>query len=512
METKTNHKTTNQKGRRAGVLMPVSSLPSDCGIGTLGDGAYAFVDWLHLAGMKIWQVLPLLPTGYGDSPYQSCASGALNYYFIDFERLCKDGLLQKSDYIGVDFGDDERRVDYGKQFENKIKVLKIAYQNFKKKDKVDCEWKAFLDDGKYYDFALFMSLKVRFHYATWEDWDEPFRNCEKEVVAKHERDQQDEILFWQFTQFIFLKQWNALHEYANRLGIEIMGDMPIYVAYDSVETWKHRDKLFMLDEAGNTALRAGVPPDAFCDDGQLWGNPVYDWVRHEKDGYSWWKARIQDALEIFDIVRIDHFRAFDRFYAIPNDAETAKVGEWLDGPKEKLFKDMKNCAIIAEDLGTIDDGVRALLQNTGYPGMKVFEFAFDGNAENEYLPCFYNENCVAYTGTHDNQTLRAFMEEMQTPARKEFQAELENQCLQADVAYISETVDDECESVIRLLIASKADTVIIPMHDILCLDDEARLNAPATVSNRNWTYRYTECDFKRRKAFWLKELTTEYDR
>ena len=500
---------TNRNNRRAGVLMPVSSLPSDCGIGTLGDGAYAFVDWLSSAGMKIWQVLPLLPTGYGDSPYQSCSLDALNYYFIDFELLCKQGLLQKSDYIGVDFGEDERRVDYGKQFENKVKILKIAYRNF---DKSNGEWQAFLEKGKYRDFALFMSLKVRFSYKPWEEWDEPFRTAEKGAIETHEKAYKEELDFWQFTQFIFLQQWNKLHEYALSRGIEIMGDMPIYGAYDSVETWKHRDKLFMLDEKGNTSLRAGVPPDAFCDDGQLWGNPVYDWEKHERDGYRWWKERIAYALSLFDIVRIDHFRAFDRFYAIPNEAETAKEGEWLDGPKEKLFQDMKSCAIIAEDLGMIDDGVRELLKNTGYAGMKVFEFAFDGNDENEYLPCYYNENCVAYTGTHDNETLRSFIEDMDEQTRKAFTDELENQCLQADVAYIKETVDDECESIIRLLFSSKANTVIIPMHDILCLGEEARLNAPSTVSGKNWTYRYTECDFKRRKAFWLKELTTEYNR
>ncbi|MBP3434314.1 MAG: 4-alpha-glucanotransferase, partial [Clostridia bacterium] len=282
--------------------------------------------------------------------------------------------------------------------------------------------------------------------------------------------------------------------------------------YDSVETWKYRKDLFMLDKKGNASLRAGVPPDAFSEDGQLWGNPVYDWKKQKDTGYRWWKERIRYNFSLFDIVRIDHFRAFDRFYAIPAEAETAREGEWLDGPKAELFSDMKDCAIVAEDLGIIDDGVRALLQETGYAGMKVFEFAFDGNSENEYLPALYGENCVAYTGTHDNQTLRAFLETDDKKARKAFRKEMEKQCLLADVAYIDETVEDECASVIELLLSSKADTVVVPMHDVLCLGDEARLNAPSTVSERNWTFRFTEKDFKRRKAAWLKELTERYGR
>jgi len=291
-----------------------------------------------------------------------------------------------------------------------------------------------------------------------------------------------------------------------------MGDMPIYVSYDSVETWLHRDELFMLDKKGNTSLRAGVPPDAFSEDGQLWGNPVYDWKKLKKSGYQWWKNRIHYALSLFDIVRIDHFRAFDRFYAIPAHAETAKEGKWMHGPKAALFQDMKDCAIIAEDLGVIDDGVRKLLAATGYAGMKVFEFAFDGNPENEYLPIYYNENSVAYTGTHDNQTLRGFIEEMDGKTRKAFEKELENQCLQLDVPYLTETIDDECESIIRLLISSAANTVIVPMHDVLCMGEEARLNAPSTVSGQNWTFRFTDNDLKKRKAAFLKSLCEEYKR
>ena len=504
-----NEKVTKRKNtRRTGILMPVSSLPSDCGIGTLGKGAYAFVDWLYSAGVKLWQVLPLVPTGYGDSPYQSCASDALNYYFIDFALLKEDGLLDASDYENVTWG-EERRVDYGKQFEYKAKILKKAFQNFDRKDR---EWQAFLEKGRYADFALFMSLKSNFSYAPWTEWETRYKNGDGRTLRGYVNAHREEIEFWQFTQFLFLKQWNALRAYAHGKGISIMGDMPIYLSEDSVETWKHRKKLFLLDGEGNVSLRAGVPPDAFSEDGQLWGNPVYDWKKMKKDGYAWWKDRIDYAFSLYDVVRIDHFRAFDRFYAIPAGSETAKDGEWLDGPKSALFKDMKSYPIVAEDLGIIDDGVRTLLKETGYPGMKVFEFAFDGNPENEYLPSRYMENCVAYTGTHDNDTLRSFLESMDKEARKSFERVLEEECLQADVPYVTETMEDECKTIVELLLSTKADTVVIPMHDILCFGEEARLNAPSTVSGRNWTFRFTEKDFGRRKGAWLKELNENYKR
>lgn len=504
-----NMKTATNE-RKAGILMPISSLPSDCGIGTLGEGAHAFVDWLHSAGMRVWQVLPLLPTGFGDSPYQSCSSDALNFYFIDFALLVKDGLLEQSDYTDIVWSEEERRVDYGKLFNCKAEVLKKAFARF---DKTDKAWLGFLQEGKYADFALFMALKTQFNYRPWNEWDEPYKSSEGRGLESYVAAHKAEIEFWQFTQFIFLKQWNALRAHAHEKGIEIMGDMPIYVAFDSVETWKYRKQLFMLDGEENLALLAGVPPDAFSEDGQFWGNPIYDWGKMKADGFAWWKERIRYAFSLFDCIRIDHFRAFDRFFAIPADAESAKEGEWLNGPKSSLFEDFKKACIVAEDLGVIDDGVRTLLRETGYPGMKVFEFAFDGNPENEYLPSnFDNENCVAYTGTHDNDTLRSFILGMEKTERKAFEASLENECLVADVPYVTETLEEECASIIALLFSSKANTVIVPMHDVLFMGEEARLNAPSTVSNQNWTFRFTERDFGIRKAAWLKALTEEYNR
>ena len=495
--------------RSAGILMPISSLPSQEGIGTLGAGAYSFVDWLESAGMKIWQVLPLLPTGYGDSPYQSYASDALNFYFIDLEMLRKDGLLAQDEYVDFVWSEDERRVDYGKLFEWKGKILKQAYARF---DKRDSAWTAFLKEGKYQDVALFMALKATFSYKPWTEWEDGYKQADAEILAEYKNAHREEIEFWQFTQFLFLQQWNDLHAYANMKGISIMGDMPIYVAYDSVETWKYGQDLFAMDGEGNLSLLAGVPPDAFSEDGQFWGNPIYDWDKMKAQNYQWWQDRISYAFELFDIIRIDHFRAFDRYYAIPADAETAKEGEWVDGPKMDLFKHIEARAIVAEDLGVIDDGVRDLLKATGYPGMKVFEFAFDGNPENEYLPSKYNENCVAYTGTHDNDTLRSFIESMETSERKDFEKTLEEECLTAETPYVTETIEDECKSIIALLMSSKANIVIIPMHDVLCMGEEARLNAPSTVSNKNWTFRFIESDFGKRKAAWLKSLTEEFDR
>ncbi len=503
-------KQENKNLRRAGILMPVSSLPSSFGIGTLGKGAYAFVDWLQSAGMRVWQVLPLLPTGYGDSPYQACCSNALNYYFIDFDLLKEEGLLTEEEYANIRWSEEERRVDYGKQFECKIPVLRKAFARF---DRKDGAWQAFLKQGEYYDFALFMTLKCRFAYAAWTEWEEPYKSA-NDIPQSFLEENKDELEFWQFTQYIFLKQWGALRAYANARGISIMGDMPIYLAEDSVENWKYRDELFMLDSEGKLALRAGVPPDAFCDDGQFWGNPVYDWEKMKKNGYAWWEARIRYAFNTqFDCIRIDHFRAFDRFFAIPSEADSAKEGAWLDGPKAALFKAFKDAPIVAEDLGVIDDGVRKLLKDTGYPGMKVFEFAFDGDENNDYLPSnIQEENCVVYTGTHDNDTLRSFLESKSEKERKAFEKTLENECLAADVPYVVETVEDECQSIIELLFCLKADTVIIPMQDILCMGAEARLNAPSTVSNLNWTFRFTEKDFKHRKAAWLKSLCGQYNR
>ncbi len=500
---------SGKKKRRAGILLPVSALPAPYGVGTFGERAYRFVDWLKGAGMKIWQVLPLLPTNYGDSPYQSCSSDALNYYFIDFDLLQAEGLLKKSEYASLDWGGDEKRVDYGKLFTQKAEVLKLAFARF---DRAAEDWKKFLSLGEYADFALFMSLKTRFGYLPWTKWPEEYRRCDEETLLAYRREYAEEIEFWQFTQYLALKQWNALKAYAHENGVLMMGDMPIYVAYDSVELWKYGKELFLLGERGEPSLVAGVPPDAFCDGGQLWGNPVYDWEKMKENGYSWWKRRIDKACGLFDIVRIDHFRGFDRFYAIPAGAEDARGGEWLPGPGAELFRNRENLPIVAEDLGIIDDGVRRMMEKTGYPGMKVLEFAFDGNPANEYLPSTYAPACVAYTGTHDNLPFRAYIEALSQDARRAFEAAFKKECEKAGVAFLGDTAADLCQSAVRLLFASAADTVVIPLHDMLCLGEEARINFPSTLSPLNWSYRFGGEAFAKEPQTRLKALAAEYER
>lgn len=496
------------KSRRAGILMPISALPGLYGIGTMGESAYRFVRWLKSAGMKIWQTLPLLPTNYGDSPYQSCDARALNPYFIDLKILQEEGLLEESEYKDVDWGDDERRVDYGKLFLYKANVLRRAFARFDKEDKA---WRAFLKQGEYADFGVFMALKCRFDHQPWTEWGEYKLYNEKKVNAFIE-EKREEVEFWQFTQYIFLKQWKALKTFAHEQGIEIMGDMPIYVAYDSVEMWKHGKELFLLDERGNPELVAGVPPDAFSDDGQLWGNPIYDWEKMKEDDYAWWKKRIDDSLNYFDIVRIDHFRGFDRFYAIPNGSDNAKEGEWMQGPSAELFRGREQYNIVAEDLGVIDDGVREMMKKTGYPGMKVIEFAFDGSPDNEHKPSNYTENFVAYTGTHDNQPLRAYIDELRGYYQYAFDKDLQKECDTAGIVYNGETSSEKCLTVIRLLFASRAFLTIVPMQDVLCLGNEARMNFPSTVSADNWSYRFTESDFTQDTAKWLYNLAKRNER
>lgn len=489
--------------------MPISALPAPYGIGTLGESAFRFIDWLSSAGMKIWQILPLLPTNYGDSPYQSCASDALNYYFIDFELLKKDGLLKKSDYAQIDWGCDPERINYGKLFEEKIGVLKKAFKRF---DKKTPEWQSFLAEGRYADFAVFMSLKSENNYRPWTDWGK-YRKYNETKMKAYIAENREKIEFWQFTQYIFLIQWRALKAYANAKGVQIFGDMPIYVAFDSVEMWKYGKRFFYTDKKGLPTLRAGVPPDAFSADGQLWGNPVYNWSKMKKDGFQWWHDRIDYALTLFDYVRIDHFRAFDRYYAIEGNATTAKEGRWRKGAGIELFKGKKGLGIIAEDLGIIDDGVRKLLKKTGYPGMRVLEFALDGNPFNTHKPSTYEtDNCVAYTGTHDNDPLVAHMEKLDEYNYGVFSSDLKSECEKARVTYRGDSKRAQCRSAIRLVFACRAFAAILPMQDVLCLGQESRMNEPSTLSDKNWSYRFKKRDFSKKTGAWLKSLTEKYNR
>lgn len=494
--------------RKSGVLLHISSLPTKYGVGTLGKEAYEFIDWMESAGLKIWQVLPLVPTNYGDSPYQSVCSTALNYYFIDFDILEEKGLLAKADYEGVFFGNNEDRVDYSALFNNKVSVLKKAFSNYNAKNK---EFEEFLAKHEYDDFSLFMTIKALNNYNSWDQWDIKYqsysKNLEMEICVKYSK----EFLFWQWTQFEFLNEWKNLKKYACEKGISIMGDMPLYVAYDSVEVWKHPE-LFMLDENKRIVFAAGCPPDAFSDDGQLWGNPVYDWKYHKATGYKFWNYRISKAFELFDYLRIDHFRGFDRFYAIPAGNVNARIGSWLDGPKFDLFKDKLSLNIVAEDLGVIDEGVITLMKNTGYPGMKILEFAFDGSIYNEHKPSNYTENYLVYTGTHDNMPLKGYIDELSEKQLQTFIQDLKYECSELNVEAKYDIVTNLVNTVVELAFASKANICIIPIQDFLAQGSSTRMNLPSTVSTDNWSYRIRRDYLSDSLAKRILDYNTKYNR
>ena len=494
--------------RNFGILLPVSALPSGEGIGTLGKEAYNFIDYLHAVGGKVWQVLPLNPTNYGDSPYQSCSADALNYYFIDLQTLAEEGLLKEGEIKLSALLDCGTRVNYGKQFTEKIALLNKAFARFDGGE----DFRNFIKKGEYDDFAVFMALKASFNHTAWTEWAAPYRDYNEEAVAKFCAEHEKEILFWQFTQYVFLKQWQRLKGYANARGISLMGDIPLYIAYDSAEVWKYGDKLFKMDEKRNAEVVAGCPPDGFTEDGQLWGNPVYDWEKMRADDYCWWRERVRRCFKFFDILRIDHFRGFDRYWEVPAKDKTARNGHWADGPKEKLFEGLAGCDIVAEDLGTIDDGVRRLMKNVGYPGMKILEFAFDGNPENEHKPSNYTENFVCYTGTHDNMPLKQYIEDLDGKEKEIYVKDLLAECLKAGVKADISSPEAACRTVAALAFASKANTVIIPLWDLLALGGEARMNLPSTVSDKNWSRRFTKEDFNAELAEFLKKTAKKTDR
>lgn len=491
------------KGRNFGILLPVSSLPSGEGIGTLGTEAYNFVDFLSESGGKIWQVLPLNPTNYGDSPYQSCSSDALNYYFIDLQQLVCDGLLKKGEIVLEELSDSPLKVNYGKQFTQKIALLKKAFSRFDG----GSEFEDFVNRGEYSDFAVFMAIKQKFNHVAWTEWEQPFGVYDEDTVAKFVKENKTEYLFWQFTQFIFLKQWNALKSYANSKGVSIMGDIPLYVAYDSVEVWKYGEKLFKVNANRKLKCVAGCPPDGFTEDGQLWGNPVYNWEEMRNDGYAWWKARIEKCFKLFDVLRIDHFRGFDRYWEVPAGDSTARYGHWEDGPKEELFKDILGYKIVAEDLGVIDDGVRRLMKNVGYPGMKVLEFAFDVKADNEHKPSNHTENFVCYTGTHDNMPLKQYIDDLSEEQRAVFAEDVVKESGILNITAKTATSKELCRSVVELAFASKSDTAIVPVWDLLALGGEARINEPSTVSDKNWSRRFLKEDFSKELSGYLKKVS-----
>ncbi len=468
--------------RTSGVLMPISSIPSPYGIGTMGKQARKFVDFLVKGGQKYWQILPICPTSYGDSPYQSFSSFAGNPYFIDLEYLCKDELLTKKECESFQWGSNPKYVDYGIMYESRYALLRKVYARFTKKEPQDFE--KFCENEKQWldDYALFMALKDANGGQAWSNWDKSLRLREKKAMEEATETYSEEIRFYKMLQYLFYQQWNALKTYANEAGIEIIGDVPIYVAGDSADVWANPDQ-FYLDENLEPIEVAGCPPDAFSDDGQLWGNPLFRWDVMKKDGYTWWTRRIKAMSELYDIIRIDHFRGFDSFYAIPAKDDTAKNGQWKQGPGMDLFCELERklgkLPIIVEDLGFLTPSVHKLLKDSGFPGMKVIQFAFDSREESDYLPHTYTNHCVVYTGTHDNDTVMGWMK----TAPK------------ASVKYAKEYLNLTKEEgynwgMMRAAWSSVADMAIVPMQDILGLGSEARINTPSTLGN-NWKWRAT---------------------
>lgn len=481
--------------RECGMLLPVSSLPSRYGIGCFSREAYDFVDKLKEAGQQYWQILPLGPTGYGDSPYQSFSAFAGNPYFIDLEQLIGLGFLTQEECDEADFGDDEHHIVYEKQYEYRFPLLKKAYVRWKK-TLLDLEFtekdiQKLLDQElapETKDYCFYMAVKRDSENKCWDKWENDIRLRKPKALVEYAEKLADEIQYFEFMQYQFQHQWQALKSYANAQGIRIIGDIPIYVAYDGADSWSHPE-LFQFDEKGEPKAVAGCPPDAFSATGQLWGNPLYRWDYHKQTGFDWWMKRMAYSFKLYDVVRIDHFRGFDEYYSIPAGDKTAVNGHWEKGPGLELFDTMKyrfgeQLDIIAEDLGFLTPTVLKLLKDSGFPGMKVLEFAFDDTHDSAYLPHKYPENCVVYTGTHDNTTLQAWYMSLDDETKEYIKDYLGNERTpQGEIHW----------DFIRLALASVARLAVIPVQDYLGLGGWARVNEPSTV-NKNWRWRMTSSD------------------
>lgn len=489
--------------RKSGILLAVSSIPSKYGIGTFSKEAYDFVDFLEKAGQSLWQILPLGPTGYGDSPYQSFSTFAGNPYYIDLEEFIEKGFLTREDCEKSDFGEGTAYVDYEKIFFTKFRLLKKAFLNSHICE--DADYQHFVKKNQAWlaDYALYMAVKDSFGGISWIEWDAEIKLRKPEALLRYRKELAEEIEFYQFQQYYFSKQWKALKKYANDKGIEIVGDIPIYVALDSADAWSG-PQLFQMDEACIPIAVAGCPPDAFSATGQLWGNPLYNWEYMQKTDYAWWVERIRYCYELYDIVRIDHFRGFDEYYSIPYGDATAEFGHWEKGPGFELFqaikKELGKIKVIAEDLGFLTPSVIKLVQKTGYPGMKVLQFAFDSREESDYLPHNYTKNCIVYTGTHDNDTTKHWYETLSRQDRR-----FANQYL--DGASSKKI----CKKMIRSALSSVADTAVIPIQDYLELGEEARMNEPSTLG-KNWKWRLEKEQLTEELAGEIRSLTKLYGR
>ncbi len=486
--------------RKTGILLHISSLPSPYGIGTYGKEAYRFVDFLEKSDQSYWQLLPLGPTSYGDSPYQTFSAFANNPYFIDLEELVKEKLLKKSEILST--FKSPRFVDYEELYEERFIMLKKAFDRFNLLDK---DYLEFIESNKKWlnDYALFMAIKMKHNGASWLLWSDDLRLRKPNVLAEYQKMLKEDIAFYKFLQFKSADQWLKLKKYANDKGIMIIGDMPIYVSYDSSDVWAN-PQYFDLYPNRLPVHIAGVPPDNYSSDGQLWGNPLYNWEELEKNEYDWWVDRVKASMEIFDMIRIDHFIGFQNFFSISSEQKTAKNGEWKKGPGLKLFNVIKqklgDVNIIAEDLGVVTEEVRKLLKETGFPGMKLLQFAFDSREANDYIPYLYTRNVIAYTGTHDNPTTLSWF----------------NTLPESDLRYCLNYINhsgnqSKVDSLIKATLSCIADTTIIPMQDYLHLGDEGRMNKPSTTGN-NWRWRLLRSELNSKLLAKIKDMTNLYGR
>ena len=482
--------------RTSGILLPIFSLPNSYGIGTLGKEAYDFVDFLEKCHQTYWQVLPIGPTSYGDSPYQSFSVFAGNPYFIDFDLLKEEGLLEESDYD--EYLDESLSIDYGKIYNTRYLVLRRAYSKFdikllKNFEKENSDWLE--------DFSLFMTLKDYHHGVSFLEWKDEYKFRNKKALSSFKKEHLDDVNFWKFTQYYFFKQWNDLRVYANSKGIKIIGDMPIYVPYDSVEVWKD-PQLFMINDNMEMEVISGMPPDDFAKEGQVWGSPVYNYDYMKKDNYSWWVERFKYSMEIYDYLRIDHFIGFVSFYGIDGKTRNPFNGKWYRGGSFELFNEVNKVVdkgkIIAEDLGFVSNEVKELLNHTNYYCMRILEFGMKNKENNIHFPGNYPENCVCYTGTHDNQTLKSWLYSLSYDDKK-FVEE-----------YTNETnIDIMIDKLIDKLFESKASIVIIPIQDYLKIADEGRMNTPGKASG-NWVWRVKNDEEYRKLSFSISKKNNIY--
>ena len=489
--------------RLSGILLHISSLPSPYGIGTMGRAAYDFAGFLREAGQTYWQLLPLGPTSYGDSPYQSFSTFAGNPYFIDLELLAEDGLLDRGALEAADWGSNPRYVDYAKIYEARFPLLRQAFQAGYLRDRKAVE--AFRRENRWLDnYALYMAVKAHFGMRSWLEWpDEDIRLRRPAAVARYSRELQEDVDFYTYLQFLFFRQWNALRDHIHSQGLQIIGDLPIYVAMDSADVWAEPE-YFQLGEGNVPTEVSGVPPDYFTADGQLWGNPLYDYDRMAQDGFAWWIRRVEGAGRLFDVIRIDHFRGLESYWAVPYGEKTAKVGRWRKGPGMDLVGTLTerfpHLEIIAEDLGYLTPEVHQLLADSGLPGMKVLEFAFDAREPSNYLPHLYDRRCVCYVGTHDNETV----------------VQWRDQTARADLTFARKYLGlSEAEGfhwgMIRGGMASVADTFVAQMQDCLGLGAEARMNTPGTLGG-NWQWRLLPGEATPALAKKLRQYTGMYGR